>query len=468
MNHCTRRHFIATASAAGAGLIWPTVSGLAAATASAPARNSTLDGTSKITPFSIEENRLVVPAGTYQIGGGREVRVTTTVRLAVAPADVVRVRDEEMHLSPDKPGGFFTGTKLAGTLASSIGAFGSLIEESVSVRDSSGQPLRPGEDFLISAPFALLGLAPQSRVKPTDTVFASYSFYRQRIDLVAVDAQGVPSLVPGTPHIATPSIPAPPAGSTAIATLYRPFRAKALEEAHVFPITSTAREAATATTRGRVPKTLAKLRRGDAVTVVCWGDSITVGADVAACDAWANRLRTELVSRFPKAALTYRNHSIGGSKSAQWLNNGEFGDLPKKDPEKCRFEHVVAGKPDLVVMEFLNDIVFSEAVLERTYTAIHDAFTSRGIEWIIVTPSQKIPSNYNLTEMKVPEIRILDSFLRRFADRHGIALADTSARWAHLHREGIPYFGLFANAYNHPNAFGHGLFVEEILSCLEG
>ena len=468
MEPCTRRTFISTASAASAGLLWLTRPAMAAVTPPATARASSRGLASAIAPFAIEDNKLVVPTGTYHIGQGRAVQVTTTAQLAVEPADIVTVRDEELHLSADKPGGFFTGTKLAGTLASSIGAFGSLIEDSVSLRDPSGLPLRRGEDFLISAPFALLGLAPHSRVKSTDTVFASYAFYRQRIDLVAVDASGIPLLVPGTPHIATPSIPTLPADSAAIATVYRPFGARSLDAAHVFPIISTAREAVTATTRGRVPKTLAKLRRGDPVTVVCWGDSITVGADVAQGDAWANRFRTALLSRFPKAALTFRNHSIGGSKSVQWLNNGEFGDLPKKDPEKCRFEHVVSGNPDLIVMEFLNDIVFSEDVLERTYKAIHDAFTARGIEWIIVTPSQKIPSNSNLAEMKATEVRPLDSFLRRFADLHGHALADTAARWSHLHREGIPYFALFANAYNHPNAFGHGLFVEEILTCLEG
>jgi hypothetical protein len=69
--------------------------------------------------------------------------------------------------------------------------------------------------------------------------------------------------------------------------------------------------------------------------------------------------------------------------------------------------------------------------------------------------------------MKDGQPRMLDRFLRRFADRHGYALADTAARWKHLHREGIPYFALFANAYNHPNAFGHGLFIEEIMRCLE-
>ncbi len=462
----TRRRFLAASAAAAASLALPPPIFGAAPKKTAPAK-STAPALPGIAPFAIEGDTLIVPAGVYRLGGGREVRVTTAGRLAITPVDVVTVRDEELQLSPDKPGGFFTGTKLAGTRAANLGAFRSLLEDSVALRDAAGRPLRRGADFLVSAPFALLGLGPQARVTPADQVYATYAHYRQRIDLVAVDARGAPFLVPGVPHVAAPAVPPAPPGATAIATVYRPFGARTLDAAHVFPITATAREAATATTRGRVPKTLAKLRRGEPVTVVCWGDSITVGADVEPHEAWANRLRTALAARFPRARLTHRNHSIGGSKSAQWLHNGEFPGLPKKDPAHCRFELILAGKPDLVVMEFLNDITFGEEVLERTYQAIHDAFAARGIEWILVTPSQKIPSDFNLAEMKDGQPRVLDAFLRRFADRHGYALADAAARWKHLHREGIPYFSLFANAYNHPNAFGHGLFIEEILKCLE-
>ena len=69
--------------------------------------------------------------------------------------------------------------------------------------------------------------------------------------------------------------------------------------------------------------------------------------------------------------------------------------------------------------------------------------------------------------MKDEQSRLLDTFLRRFAARHGYALADAAARWKHLHREGIPYFALFNNAYNHPNAFGHQLFLKEIMQCFQ-
>ena len=466
MQSLTRRRFLAATSLATASAALPPALRAAASPPIAAAKPS--DPAARgIAPFTIEGDTLIVPAGVYRPGGGHTVRVTTPARLTIAPVDIVTVRDEELRLSPDKPGGFFTGTKLAGPRAANIGALRSFNDETLTLRTASGRPLRRDADYLVSAPFALLGLGPQSFVTSSDPVYATYSHYLQRLDLVVVDAQGRPLLVRGVPHLATPNLPTAPGHTTPIATVYRPFGARTLDASHVFPHTASAREVVTATTSGRVTKTLAKLRRGEPVTVVCWGDSITVGADVAPDEAWANRLRTELTARFPQARLTHRNHSIGGSKSAQWLNNGEFPGLPKKDPAKCRFDLVLGEQPDLVVMEFLNDITFKEDVLQETYQAIHDAFAARGIEWIIVTPSLSIPPTFNLAAMKEEQPRLLDRFLRRFANQHGYALADTAARWEHLHREGIPYFTLFANAYNHPNAFGHGLFIEEIMRCLE-
>jgi hypothetical protein len=451
----SRRHFLGATALAGAGLaVRPRPLIARDAGPAAPG----------ILPFAIAGSQLVVPAGVYRTGD-REVRVTTPARLTIKPADVAEVRSEELFLSEKRPGGFFVGTRLQGPKAKNIGAFRSLIEESIVLADASGRVLRKGDDYLVSAPFALLGIGPKATVTTSTKVFASYSHYLQRIDLVAVDARGMPLLVPGRPRVMSPELPAVPAGATAIASVYRPFRATTLEAAHVFPITARPADATTATTPGRVPRTLRKLQAGESVTVVCWGDSITVGADVEPAEAWANRVRAELETRFPRARLTHRNHSIGGTKTAQWLHNGDYPGLPKQNPEKCRFDLVLAGNPDLVVMEFLNDIVFPEDVLERTYQAIHDAFAARGIEWLIVTPSQKIPENFNLAEMKDEKPRLLDTFLRRFASAHGHALADTAARWKHLHREGIPYFALFNNAYNHPNAFGHGLFIEEIMKC---
>lgn len=450
----SRRRFLATATGAVAGVIGTRA-------APAPAR---MAGAGGIEPFRINDDRLVVPHGVYSTGD-QPVEVKQPAELRIEPADTVAVRQEELQLSDKKPSGFFVGTRLQGPKTSSIAAMNSLIEESLTLADAKGRPLRLGEDYLVSARFALLGIGPNPIVTPATKVYASYRFYHQRIDTVAVDRGGTAFLVRGTPQLVSPQRPALPAGARAIGTVYRPFRATGLEPHHVFPIRATAAQAPTATTPGRIPHTLRKLRAGEPVTIVCWGDSITVGADVAPAEAWANRFPAELQARFPRARITARNHSIGGTKSAQWLHNGDFPGLPKQNPEKCRFENILAEKPDLVVMEFLNDIVFKEDILQPTYAAIHEQFAARGIEWLIVTPSQKIPENFNLAEMKDGKPRLLDDFQRRFASEHGLALADAAARWKHLHHEGIPYFALFNNAYNHPNAFGHGLFVEEIMKC---
>jgi len=421
-------------------------------------------GKGTIDPFRIERGQLIVPAGTYLVAG-KPVQVAAEARLRIRPTDIVQVEAEETLLSKKKPEGFFSGTMLRGPKTGSIGAFGSLIPGSLVIKDAAGQRLIEMEDYLVSTPFALIGIGPRSRVTPATKVYASYAYYTQRIDSVVVDRSGAVSVVEGQAQLYSPPIPAAPVGSVTIANVYRPFRGTELTAGDVFPIKASAVQVATATRGGLIPRTMAKIAAGKPVKVVCWGDSITVGGDVKPEEAWANRLQVELRARFPQAQLTFANHSIGGTKSAQWLANGNYPGLPKQNAEKCRFDLVLEEKPDLVVMEFLNDVVFPEDVLASTYAAIHEELNRRGIEWIIVTPSLKIPDNYDLAEMKDETPRLLDLFLLRFASSHGYPVADAAARWRHFHREGTPFFALFNNAYNHPNALGHGLFVDEILKC---
>jgi len=172
-------------------------------------------GPEGIAPFRIEEDRLLVPAGYYGPADAR-VRVTAATELRVDPAEVVTVKDEPLQLGDKPPSGFFVGAHLQSTLAGRIGAFGSLIGDSVTVRDASGRTLRRGEDYLVSAPFALLGIGSKPTVEPTTSVLVSYSHFLQRIDTVAVDAVGHTSLVRGVPHVSMPAPAAVPPGATAV------------------------------------------------------------------------------------------------------------------------------------------------------------------------------------------------------------------------------------------------------------
>jgi hypothetical protein len=57
--------------------------------------------------------------------------------------------------------------------------------------------------------------------------------------------------------------------------------------------------------------------------------------------------------------------------------------------------------------------------------------------------------------------------LREFADKRQIGLADASARWEHLWKEGLPYLTLLDNTINHPDDRGHRIFAEELLKCFK-
>jgi hypothetical protein len=66
-----------------------------------------------------------------------------------------------------------------------------------------------------------------------------------------------------------------------------------------------------------------------------------------------------------------------------------------------------------------------------------------------------------------PERRPYVLALREFAERHHVALADASSRWAHLYQEGLPYITLLHNTINHPDDRGHRLFAEELWKCFQ-
>src|SRR5690606_18362932 len=92
-----------------------------------------------------------------------------------------------------------------------------------------------------------------------------------------------------------------------------------------------------------VANALEKLRAGKQVTIVTWGDSVTVGGDTSKPElAYANLFITRLRERFPTADIKHINAGIGGTNTD--------GRLPALDQE------VLSHKPDLVTIEFVNDM----------------------------------------------------------------------------------------------------------------
>ena len=110
-------------------------------------------------PLRIEGDDLIIPAGNYP-SEVQMFEVKKEGRFRIKPVTVKTVINEELFLSGEKPSGFWTGTSLKGPYYDQLGVCQSLIEKSLIIKDGKGTVLRKGDDYLVSAPFALLGLKP--------------------------------------------------------------------------------------------------------------------------------------------------------------------------------------------------------------------------------------------------------------------------------------------------------------------
>jgi hypothetical protein len=146
-----------------------------------------------------------------------------------------------------------------------------------------------------------------------------------------------------------------------------------------------------------------------------------------------------------------------GRSSAAYLNEPRGG-------EHDFVRDVLEPKPDLVTAEFVNDAYLDEAQTQVHYTEIMKRLSSAGAEVILITPHLVRPDWMRLNTGKFDEDpRPYVKGLRRFAAEHHVALAETSALWCRLWRQGIPYMTLEANSINHPDARGQDLFVEALM-----
>jgi lysophospholipase L1-like esterase len=210
-----------------------------------------------------------------------------------------------------------------------------------------------------------------------------------------------------------------------------------------------------------LPKTLAKLRAGQPLRVLAWGDSVTDATYLPdpSRERWQAQFTARLRERFPQAQIELITEAWGGRSTASYL--GE----PPGSPHNYR-EKVLAPRPDLIVSEFVNDAGLSPEQVEDRYGKLLADFQGIGAEWIILTPHYVRPDWMGLSrERDIDEDpRPYVAGLRQFAARHRVALADASLRYGRLWRQGLPYSVVMLNSINHPDARGLRLFADSLMA----
>jgi len=417
----------------------------------------------RINPL-VKEGLDVVPAGGMRLQllpgvirvGRAEVAVAAEVFFEVSPPRLIEVRDQPLVLTDQVPRGYGQGTALPECMGRGTTVANCLVADSLALKVAPGpgaERYQEGVDWRADKAWGRVGRLPEGRIGATTTVFADYDVSLMRLDTLAVRSDGTVVLLRGSEHKMVPEPPLPEMYSTALCNLFIPYHCTQLTPELIYPIGPRFAEPGVVTLKAKaaqIPRTREKLAHGEDLTIVYWGDSVTCGGDASSEDkafplAFTNWLRC----RYPASHIRHVNAGTGGWNSVSKLPLFE--------------EQVMAHDPDLVIIEFVNDMGLSRELVFQNYSTAVNRIRERGGEVIILTPHFVRPDWMGPeAAMRTPETRAAVTYLREFAKEAGVGLADTSRRWEHLWIEGLPYLTLLMNAINHPDDRGHALFVEDL------
>ncbi len=397
--------------------------------------------------------KVTVTAGKARVLG-KEVAVPETT-LDIAPPPALQITDEAATLSEEVPESFHKGTALQQCVGFSA-TLPCLEPGSIVIKEKPGQGgliYEQGKDWRADETWGRVGRIPEGRIKPGQTVYIDYRTRPLRVDTIGISPAGRISINQGDSQKVCPAIPPADYGSLALCRIFLDYGCKEITEKEVYPVGDPFPRPDAAflnDQRALVAKTREKLEQGKDVTIVAWGDSVTAGGDASRqelrfCEAFAQALRF----KYPQARLKLINAGRGGWNSSR--------SLPLFEDDVLKY------KPDLVTMEFVNDMGLPEPALRKNWFEAIDRVHAIGGEAIVVTPHFVLPMWMNFPGLATPETRPNVENLRKIAGEKKVALADASKRWEHLAIEGIPYRVHLRNGINHPDDFGHNLFVEELM-----
>ena len=197
---------------------------------------------------------------------------------------------------------------------------------------------------------------------------------------------------------------------------------------------------------GLLKKTRAKLEAGGPFKIIAFGDSIAAGGD-ASTEAlrFQDRYGAHLAELFPKAKITVENGATGGDHT--------ISGAPRLE------EKVLSRSPDLVLIGFgMNDHnrggpepAQFQANLEAMVKTVRER---TGADVILLSTFPPHPDWAHGTH----RMQDYAAATKAAAESSGVAYADVYSVWMKVLERKDPA-SVIANNINHPNDFGHWLYV---------
>jgi acyl-CoA thioesterase-1 len=198
-----------------------------------------------------------------------------------------------------------------------------------------------------------------------------------------------------------------------------------------------------------LPKTTEKLKSGKSLKVIAFGDSIAAGGE-ATTEAlqFQSRFVEHLKKKHPTANITLENGSTGGDRTYEGIARLE--------------EKVLTRNPDLVLVAFgMNDHNIGGTPLpafkENLKQIISRIREKTGAEVILLSTFPPHPDwHFGSHQMEKYAEATVES-----AKENGVAYADVFSVWEKvLKRKDAS--SLLGNNINHPNDFGHWLYLKAL------
>ena len=347
-----------------------------------------------------------------------------------------------------------------------ISCYGGLIPESVQITSTDEKTVyQKGTDFTVEAKFSRIKKVRTSAMK--FPVYLHYRYRLQRIDSVILK-DGKLSYRTGKEVRIIPEAPALNPGEVRVANVYLSPDTVKLTDGNCYPISERFYPVKRPPVAEELlPKTMRKLRSGEPILILAWGDSITnIGYEIPNWKKarWQVQFVEGLKKRFPKAKIKLVTEAWGGHNSNHYLD-------PKQNPGPGMphnyQERVLNRKPDLIISEWFNDNWMSYSLLtgsKSNYKKMLYDFRKIDAEWIIITPQYGSASGPfdAASQKKIVHRSQYLSFLRQFAPANRIPLADVSARYVRLSKQGVPVLALGTYGV-HPGQAGLKVFADALL-----
>ncbi|MCE5323447.1 SGNH/GDSL hydrolase family protein [bacterium] len=397
---------------------------------------------------------VVVEPGTYQAQCG-DIEVPTAVTLRMDTPERKDVHSEEHVLSDDPAGSFAGGTFLdltCGPVDRYTRLPYAIIPESVKVHsEKAGGILYKEEmDYMLDHDWGGISRVSTSSIPKGAKVYIDYAVTDERLDIVQISQTGELAVKKGISAPVCPALPDADNGWKALDSIYVTHRTTVIEPSNIYPMpakNASWRDYINVSGGNYLNHTKSLLHEGKPVTIVCWGDSVTQGCSPSVhSKCYVELFRASLKDAYPNSEINLRNAGIGGTTTDSRRDGYD--------------EEVLSYNPDLITVEFVNDVHMPEKIASNWSEFIERARQSNpNVEFILLTP-HFMTHSWNANFEKAA------AAMRQAAVDNQVALGDTAHIWANLRSLGIPYETLLANGINHPNDLGHEFFAATLMELL--